>query len=147
MKLSTRSRYGLRFMCDLALHYGEGVMLLKEIARRMNISEKYLSNLALPLKGAGLVNAVRGSHGGYELLKSPEKVTVKEIYELLEGDPVILECITNETSCPQNFTCPTNKMWKALQQSIFDFMEGVTLQDLIEEYKSSETENVLMYHI
>ena len=85
MRLSTRSRYGLRFMCDLALYYGEGVMLLKDIARSTGISEKYLSNLAIPLKGAGLINSVRGSHGGYKLTRGPEKVTVKEIYDEIQA--------------------------------------------------------------
>jgi Rrf2 family protein len=147
MKLSTRSRYGLRFMYELALHYRQGVMLLKDIARRMAVSEKYLSNLAIPLKSAGLINAIRGSHGGYELITSPKRVTVKMIYQLLEGDKVIIECVEDATCCSLHSMCPTREMWAALQKTMFDFMEGKTLQDLINQNKNKIRENVLMYHI
>jgi Rrf2 family protein len=118
-------------MCDLAVHYGEGPILLKDIAARPGISGKYLSNLARPLKGAGLINSVRGSHGGYELTKEPGNVTVKEIYELLEGDSIILDCIGNKCICTQNSLCPAREMWSSLQKNIFDFMETVTLQNLV----------------
>ncbi|MBN2531970.1 MAG: Rrf2 family transcriptional regulator [Spirochaetales bacterium] len=135
MKLSTRSRYGLRLMCDLALHYGEGVMLLKDIAAHTGISGKYLSNLAIPLKGAGLINSTRGFHGGYELAREPGKITVKEIYYLLEGDPVILDCIGNKNLCKQTHLCPTQKMWSLLQKNIFTFLENITLKNLVEDYQ------------
>jgi Rrf2 family cysteine metabolism transcriptional repressor len=147
MKLSTRSRYGLRFMCDLALHYGEGVMLLKDIAAHTGISEKYLSNLAIPLKGAGLINSIRGSHGGYELAREPDKVTVKEIYELLEGDSIILDCIGNKNLCKQNPLCSTREMWSLLQKNIFDFMETITLKNLVDNYEQKKKELVFIYTI
>ena len=146
MRLSTRSRYGLRFMCDLALHYGEGVMLLKDIAARTGISEKYLSNLAIPLKGAGFINSIRGSHGGYELAMAPEDVTVKEIYDLLEPDSKILDCIGNRSLCKQDFICPTREMWRNLQNHISDFMKNITLRKLIDQYKEKK-EHMFIYHI
>ncbi len=79
MKLSTKGRYGVRLMIDLAAHYGEGPVLLREIAKREEISEKYLSNLVNPLKSMGLVEATRGVHGGYVLGKAPTEITMKEV--------------------------------------------------------------------
>jgi Rrf2 family protein len=134
-------------MYELALHYGEGVKLLKDIAGRMEISEKYLSNLAIPLKNGGLVNTVRGSHGGYELIKSPDTVSVKEIYQLLEGDTMIIDCIGDADCCSHHLLCPTRDMWAALQENILNFMEGISLQDLIDQNKNKMQEYVLMYHI
>jgi len=147
MKLSTRSRYGVRFMCDLALHYGEGMILLKDIAGRTGISEKYLSNLAIPLKGAGLINTVRGAHGGYELTRGPDRITVKDIYELLEADSIIIDCVSNKKNCPRNFLCPTFKMWSDLQNNIFNFMKKITLRDLIDKYRKDSKKRAFIYHI
>jgi Rrf2 family cysteine metabolism transcriptional repressor len=85
MKLSTRGRYGVRMMLELALHYGEGPILLKDIAERQGISEKYLWQLINPLKTTGLVNSLRGAHGGYVLAKAPEAISLKAILQILEG--------------------------------------------------------------
>jgi len=85
MKLSTKGRYGVRLMLDLAAHYGERPVLLKEISQREDISEKYLWHLITPLKSAGLIHATRGAHGGYELAKAPSEITVKDVFEVVEG--------------------------------------------------------------
>jgi Rrf2 family protein len=147
LKLSTRSRYGLRFMYELALHFGEGVILLKQIAKTQNISEKYLSNLAIPLKGAGLITSIRGSHGGYELTKHPSQITVKEMYEILEGDSIILDCIEKGYNCDMNEVCPTRDMWISLQKQIENFMEHTTLQDLVNRYEEKKNAKEFVYMI
>jgi Rrf2 family cysteine metabolism transcriptional repressor len=92
MKLSTRGRYGVRLMLELALHYGEGPILLKDIAGRQGISEKYLWQLINPLKTAGLVNSLRGARGGYMLGKAPDAVSLKAILLILEGSLCLVDC-------------------------------------------------------
>ena len=99
MKLSTRSRYGTRLMFELARHYGQGTILLKEICQRQGISEKYLSNLIVHLKGTGLVQSVRGAHGGYMLAKHPSQISIKHIVDVLEGNTTMVECVDNKNIC------------------------------------------------
>ena len=92
MKLSTKGRYGVRLMFDLALHYGEGTVSLKDVAKRQGISEKYLWHLIPPLKNAGLINSTRGSQGGYVLAKPPHLISLKEILLVLEGSMCLVDC-------------------------------------------------------
>src|SRR5450759_2500949 len=93
MKLSTKGRYGVRLMLDLASHFGEGPVILKQISQREEISEKYLWQLINPLKSVGLVRATRGAHGGYVLAKTPSEITVKDILQVVEGSLCIVECV------------------------------------------------------
>ncbi|MFA5284396.1 MAG: Rrf2 family transcriptional regulator, partial [Smithellaceae bacterium] len=95
MKLSTRTRYGVRLMTVLAQNYGKGPVFLKDIAKGENISEKYLSLIIIPLRGVGLINSVRGAHGGYNLSKEPSQITLKEIVDVLEGDCSLVDCVKN----------------------------------------------------
>ncbi|MEI8345222.1 MAG: Rrf2 family transcriptional regulator, partial [Candidatus Omnitrophota bacterium] len=114
MKLSTRSTYGLRLMIELAVRFGRGPVLLREIARTEDISEKYLSQLVIPLKGKGLLAAFRGAHGGYVLGKSPIEITLKDIVEPLEGDLGLVD----ESEVPENGSRPsdtvTRDLWRLL---------------------------------
>jgi len=123
MKLSTRSRYGVRMMFELARNYGNGPLLLKEIGKRQEISEKYLSNLIIPLKGAGLVNSLRGSRGGYSLARAPEKISLLEIVKIMEGELEI-------TDSGKTGTSPAGEVWKGLNRVIREYLEGITLQDM-----------------
>ena len=102
MKLSTRGRYGVRLMLDLALHYGEGPIFLKDIAERQGISEKYLWQLINPLKTTGLINSQRGAHGGYVLGKAPERISLKEILQILEGSLCLVDCVDNPSFCERS---------------------------------------------
>src|SRR4030042_540461 len=95
MKLSTRTRYGVRLMVALALNYGKDPVFLKDIAKGENISEKYLSLIIIPLRGVNLVNSVRGAHGGYNLSKEPSQITLKEIVDVLEGECSLVDCVKN----------------------------------------------------
>lgn len=133
MKLSTRSRYGLRMMFELALCYGQGPVFLKDIASRQEISEKYLSKLVIPLRAAGLLNSGRGAHGGYSLARSPEKINALEIVNCLEGGISPVECTTNNTVCGRAALCATHKLWRRLDEAITGVLESVTLDELVKD--------------
>ena len=124
MKLSTRGRYGVRLMLELALHYGEGPVLLKDIAERQGISEKYLWQLINPLKTTGLVNSRRGAHGGYVLGKPPEAISLKAILQILEGPLCLVDCVDNPSLCKRSLSCISRDIWgeasKNMQQTLED---------------------------
>lgn len=143
MKISTRSRYGLRFMYELAHRYKEGPVLLKEIAKRQDISEKYLSKLVIPLKGAGLINAYRGAHGGYSLAGDPEKTTVKQIVDALEGNTCPVECVKNPSVCTHYEVCPTWKVWNGLDKTISDYLGSISLETMVQESRSRQLTYVI----
>jgi Rrf2 family protein len=138
MKLSTRSRYGVRMMYELAVNYGKDPVILKDIAARQDISEKYLSKLIIPLKGARLVNSSRGSHGGYLLARDPSKITLREIVEILEGDITPVECVKNKAICGRSGSCPTRDIWCRLDSSIAGFLDGITLDAIVKGTGSDE---------
>ncbi|MGQ9631267.1 MAG: RrF2 family transcriptional regulator [bacterium] len=132
MKLSTRGRYGVRAMCDLAVHYGDLPVPLKEVARRQRVSPPYLERLLAKLRKAGLVNTVRGSKGGYILSRKPEEISVGEVYRVLEGPIAIVRCVYNNTYCDRVATCPSRPVWKEISEAISRFLDSVSLRDLCE---------------
>ena len=135
MKLSTKGRYGARLMLDLALHYEEGLILLKDIAKRQEISEKYLWQLIPPLKNAGLINSTRGAHGGYMLAKPPAQITLKEIVVTLEGPMCLVECVDNPSVCSRADTCVSRDLWHEVSEKILQTLESVTLEYMVEKQK------------
>ncbi len=145
MKLSTRSRYGVRLMFELALNYPKGSLLLKDIAKRQDISEKYLSKLIIPLKSAGLVNSIRGAHGGYILAREPTKISIKEIVEVLEGDISPVECVKNKLFCNRYLNCPVRDIWCKLDKQISDVLENISLDDVVRDYKDKASEAITYY--
>lgn len=147
MKLSTRSRYGVRLLFELALNYKNGNMLLKEISEKQDISEKYLSNIIVLLRSANLVNSARGAHGGYILAKEPSQITIKEIVDVLEGRPYLIECTENDKICKKNELCPSQELWKNLENEISNFLQSITLQDLIDNFNKKQNKKALMFHI
>lgn len=131
MKLSTKTRYGVRLMVDLACRYGEGPVFLKDIALREDISEKYLSQIVIPLRKAGLLQSARGAHGGYSLAGSPADITLRQIIEPLEGvSPV--DCVKDPSICHRVPTCATRDIWAMLGDKIAEALDSVTLEDLAE---------------
>ena len=130
MKLSTRSRYGLRLMLALARNYGKGNTFLKDIAHEEDISEKYLSLIIIPLKGVGLVSSVRGSSGGYALAKEPSQITLKDIVDVLEGD-CLVDCLKDPKVCPRVSTCASHDIWALLGGKISETLNGITLAQLV----------------
>jgi len=132
MKLSTRGRYGVRLMLDLALHEGEGPVLLREIAQRQEISEKYLWQLINPLKAAGMINSLRGAHGGYVLAKKPAEINLKQILTVLEGSLCLVDCVENPSGCDRSPNCITRDVWSEASQGILGVLESMTLAKMVE---------------
>lgn len=132
-------------MYELARNYGKTPVILKEIARLQDISEKYLSKLIIPLKGAHLINSSRGSHGGYSVARDPSTITLKEIVEILEGDITPVECVKNPEVCPRTEGCPSRDVWCRLDRAISGLLEEITLDDLVnEETEKMETYNYII---
>ena len=145
MKLSTRSRYGVRMMADLAENFGKKSVFLKDIAKREEISEKYLSIIIIPLRGAGLIQSMRGAHGGYTLAKRPEEITIKDIFDALEGKICLVECIDNPKECPRVGICPTRDIWSVLGEKIRETLSSVTLADLVKMRRDKAGNNMMSY--
>ena len=133
MKLSTKGRYGIRLMVDLALHHGEGQILLKDIAERQEISEKYLWQLIPPLKNAGLISSIRGAHGGYMLTKPPAQITLKDIVIAVEGSMCLVDCVDNPSVCSRADTCASRDVWCEISEKILQALEAITLEKLVEQ--------------
>lgn len=135
MKLSTRARYGVRALLDLALHQGEGAVLLKDIARRQEISLPYLQHLITPLTAGGIVKTSRGIHGGVSLLKSPKEIKLSEVLQFLEGSVSPVECINHPRICPRSDLCATRDIWDEMKKAMNGVLETTTLQGLVERQK------------
>jgi len=135
MKLSTRGRYGVRLMLELALHYGEGPVLLKDIAERQGISERYLWQLINPLKTKGFVNSRRGAHGGYVLGKAPEAISLKAILQILEGSLCLVDCVDNPALCERSPSCISRDIWGEASKNMQQTLEDTTLATMVERQK------------
>lgn len=131
MKISTKGRYALRLMLDMAIHKDEGAIKLKDIASRQEISEKYLEQIIATLNKQGLVVSQRGASGGYYLSKSPKEYTVGEIIRAIEGSLAPVECLSTPTNpCNRKANCVTLKIWEELNDAINDVVDKYTLADL-----------------
>lgn len=146
MKITTRVRYGVRLMLELAIYYGKGLQVLKDLAEKEGISEKYLSQIISILKAKGLVNSDRGAHGGYMLAKLPNEITVRNIFDALEGPINIVECIDNPSACDRIPTCITRYIWIKLRDGINSILDSITLEDLVKMCKGKEY-SALIYNI
>lgn len=136
MKLSTKGRYGLRAMLDLALNAQEDAVSIKSISERQDISENYLEQIIATLKKLDYVQSTRGPKGGYVLMKQPKEISVGDILRALEGDLNPVDCIAvNEAkACNESEMCVTKFVWKKISESINEVVDNITLQDLIEEH-------------
>lgn len=132
MKLSTRSRYGFRAALELAVEYGGGPLQIKVIAEREGISNKYLEQLIAILKSSGLIRSVRGPKGGYMLAKAPNLIKLSQVFEVLEGPLVTVECVDHPDFCPRCTDCVTRQVWVEMQQAMLAVLESKTLQDLVD---------------
>ncbi|NSW75297.1 MAG: Rrf2 family transcriptional regulator [Candidatus Atribacteria bacterium] len=133
MKISTRLRYGLRLLLDLALHAENEPIPLKDVAERQNISLHYLRQLTLPLEASGIIRSMRGNRGGYVLGRSPEKISLLEVAQVLEGPLYLTECVNDASSCNQFPKCRTRKVWAELSSAIQKILAQKNLRDLVEE--------------
>lgn len=133
MKISTKGRYALRLMVDLAETPGERFVALAEIAERQQISKKYLEQIVPMLVKTGLVRASRGFQGGYRLVKSPAQYTVGEILRVTEGSLAPVACLEpEENPCERCGECKVLPIWEGLYRTITDYLDGITLQDILE---------------
>lgn len=138
MKITTRSRYGTRMMVELAAHYDKGPLQIGEISRKQNLSVKYLEQLIIPLKRAGLVRSVRGPKGGHVLTRPPEEITVWDVVSVLEGSEGITVCVPNPDVCERSHFCPTRDIWNMVTKAIKETLSKITLADLVAKAKESE---------
>ncbi|MBM4285946.1 MAG: RrF2 family transcriptional regulator [Deltaproteobacteria bacterium] len=138
VKLSTKSRYGARLLLDMARHCDQGPVQLGDIAKRQNISVKYLEQIIIPLKKAGLVTSLRGPKGGHRLARPPEEITIGEIVAILEEGAHLVDCLQDGEVCPQAETCPTRSVWEEATAAMFNALNAVTLADLVQRCAAVE---------
>jgi len=135
MKLSTRSRYGIHAMYDLACCGAEEPQSIKAIAERQGIPEAYLEQLIGPLRRSGLVRSVRGAQGGYLLAERPEDITVGQVIRALEGDLNLIDCLSEEDACGKSRSCATRIVWRKLRDGVNQILDGITLKDMIDDHE------------
>ena len=139
MKLSTRSRYGARILVDLARHCRQRPVQIGEIARRQEISAKYLEQLIRPLQQADLVTSVRGPKGGHLLAKKPQEITLGQVVRLFEGQSDLVECVSQPEKCAKSNDCQIRLAWKDATQVLYEKLDSTTIADLIEgNYSGAE---------
>lgn len=146
MKISSRSRYGIRLLYELALNYGKGLTFLKDISANQDISEKYLGQIIIPLRAAGFVSSSRGAHGGYSLSRSPAQINLLDVVNTLEGSNCIVECIKDPTVCDRTEKCPTRGVWEKLDKTIGDYLRSVTIEDIVKT-GCSDDDPTIFYQI
>ena len=135
MKLSTKGRYSLRTMLDLALHFGEGPVLVKDISKRQRISRGYLQQLFIPLRSAGLVNSTRGASGGFTLARPPSEIRLAEIMQVTEGSTAPVPCVDESEFCAQSRECTTREVWVEMKRACDSVLDSITLQDLAHRHR------------
>ncbi|OHD16596.1 MAG: hypothetical protein A2087_04255 [Spirochaetes bacterium GWD1_61_31] len=131
MKISTRSRYGLRLLMDLASRPGDKPVFLGDIAARLAVSEKYLSKLVIPMRRAGLIRSVRGAYGGYALAIQPASLSLCQIIECLEGSLSLVDCVEQPDCCERAEDCTARRIWGGLEKVMHDYCMAVSLADLV----------------
>ncbi len=147
MKLSTRGQYGTRALLDLALHNGQKLVSVKDIAERQQISPRYLEHLITRLIAGGLVRSTRGPKGGVVLARPPEEIELSEVIHLLEGPIALVECINDPDICSRFGFCVTRDIWAELGEAINKILKSTTIQDLVERQKSKQLSETAMYYI
>lgn len=136
MKISTKGRYALRMLLDLAEHQNSGFIALKDIAERQHISKKYLEQIVPVLNKNNILRTNRGFQGGYQLAGSPDKYTVGEILRLTEGNFVPVACLDEDPSvCERSADCATLPVWQGLVRVINEYLDGITLQDILDQQR------------
>jgi Rrf2 family protein len=144
MKLSTRTRYAVRAIIELAQNDSKKPLQLKIIAQRQDISVKYLEQLMAVLRSAGFVRSIRGSKGGYVLAKAPKEIKLNDVMHRLEGTVATVECVENEDYCSRSADCAARYLWTQVEQAIDKVLGAITLQDLVDK---ANDEKQLSYQI
>lgn len=138
MKLSTKARYGLRAITEIAKSYGGAPAKRKEIAEKQGLSDSYLENLLIVLKNIRIIETTRGSNGGYVLCRAPSEISVLEIVEALEGPLDLVECVSSSKSCEKSDRCSARMVWSELSELWRKSLSAKTLQDLLDQENSTQ---------
>lgn len=136
MMISTKGRYALRLLVDIAENQGEGYIRLRDVAGRQQISEKYLEIIVRALVQAGYLVGVRGKGGGYRLSRPPEEYSIRRVLEAAEGPLAPVACVEDGQGCPRMSECPTLPLWQGLDRVIGEYLDGFTLADLLRDRKA-----------
>jgi Rrf2 family protein len=145
VKVSTKGRYALRLLLDLAEHKADGYISLKEIAERQDISKQYLEQIVSLLNTSNILRANRGKNGGYMLAVEPSNCSVGQILRITEGSLVPVACLEDEINqCDRIETCKTLPMWMGLKKVIADYLDSVSLQDILEEYQEQSADHYVI---
>ena len=149
MKLSTRSRYGARALIDITLNANGRPVLLRDVARRQEISTMYLEHLITPLISAGIIRSTRGAKGGVWLARPPADVKLTDVVRLLEGSMAPVECVDDPNYCPRHASCVTREVWTELKLAMTKVLDRTTLEDLVERQKQKilEEPRASLYYI
>lgn len=137
MKLSTKGKYGLKAMFELAKSSNEGPVSLRYISKQQNISDQYLEQIFSSLKKANLVKSIRGAQGGYLLSKPANEITVADILKVLEGDLAFTECLLDSEACENFDSCSTRYVWAQIKKAIENVTMSISLQDMVDDYESN----------
>jgi Rrf2 family transcriptional regulator, cysteine metabolism repressor len=145
MKLSAKSRYGLRAMFELAMNFGKGPLSLKTIATRQQVSDQFLDQLFIQFRKAGLAKSIRGAQGGYELAKHPSDITVGNIIRALDGPMALVACLDESGAgeCGKQGACITRIIWQKVQESMSCCLDSMTLQGMLDEYAKMGEANII----
>ncbi len=138
MKLSTKTRYGIRAAIELAENYGQGPVQLKMISKDQDISIKYLEQIISLLKSSGIVNSSRGAKGGYSLAKPPNTIKLSECFNCLEGPVATVECVENKDFCTKTANCVARDLWAEVEKAILAVLDSITLQDMVDRAKKNK---------
>lgn len=139
MKISTRTRYGLRAALELAENYQKGPLQLKIIAERQDISVKYLEQIMAILKSGDFIRSIRGPRGGYMLAKAPNQIKLSDVFDCLEGIVTTVECVQDENFCARSVDCIAKQLWQQVNEAVRNILQSVTLQDLIDKAKGNRS--------
>ncbi len=138
MRLSTKGRYAARALLDLALHYGEGPVMVKDISRRQQLSDRYLQQILSLLKAAGFVRVVRGPRGGFVLARPPAETRLIDIVSVIEGSTAPVDCVDEPQVCDRSTACATREVWADVKRAIDGVLGAVTLQALADRQREME---------
>jgi Rrf2 family cysteine metabolism transcriptional repressor len=138
MRFSTKGRYGVRALLDVALNSGQGPVLLKDVARRQGISAQYLEHLISPLIKAGFLRSMRGARGGLTMAKPPGEIRLSRVIEILEGSIAPVECVDNPQICPRSDYCVTRDVWEDMKRAMLEVLDSLTVEDLMERHRRKE---------
>ncbi len=145
MKISTKGRYALRLLLDLAEHKNDGYIALKDIANRQNVSKKYLEQIIPILNRSDILSANRGYQGGYKLAKEPDQYNIGDILKLTEGSIAPVACLDHDPiECERAADCITLPLWKGLYKVIDDYLSSITLQDLLDNQRELYINNYVI---